>query len=377
MTPAYPFFNNYFIFFLTSFAQLIVVRFIRGKRKGADAQSPILLTASHILEFRENGVLVVKNVLDRDEIDTTRKKYHAYLAEKGCDVSNLRSTAGALKALSSTGGSGGVLDIFYADWKLSLNENEKVVSVMRQLWAHTYSQCVGVFSHPYGPFDCRRGYMYIDRVCFRVPDPISQLFGTGKKNLQRSLFPHIDCCPHSLYESKKDIPKWRPIQAFIALTDTVDGNCGGFEACMGFHKDFANWAVSRPPSVVVTKQGEQVSQPPPCVGDFTPIRPVEDKDVLDRFQHISCRAGDMVIWDYRIPHANSRHNLSHQSREVVYVGFLPDVEVNKRFAKEQLRRFQDGLLPTDQWHEQSEKLECPVEYSFSPLGRLLMGIDDY
>jgi hypothetical protein len=32
------------------------------------------------------------------------------------------------------------------------------------------------------------------------------------------------------------------------------------------------------------------------VGDFTPIRPVEDRDILDRFQHVPCKAGDLVCW---------------------------------------------------------------------------------
>jgi hypothetical protein len=40
------------------------------------------------------------------------------------------------------------------------------------------------------------------------------------------------------------------------------------------------------------KGGEQA----PCVGDFTPIRPGEDRDVLERMEHIPCRAGDLVCW---------------------------------------------------------------------------------
>ena len=41
---------------------------------------------------------------------------------------------------------------------------------------------------------------------------------------------------------------------------------------------------------------DNIDHLPPCVGDFTPIRPVEDRDILERFQHVPCKAGDMVCW---------------------------------------------------------------------------------
>lgn len=106
-----------------------------------------------------------------------------------------------------------------------------------------------LYQHPYGPFHSRQGYMYIDRVCFRLPDAISSELGTSKKRpLQRSLTPHLDCCPHNLYKSEKLHPKWRPIQAFLALTDAYNPNEGGFEACLGHHRVFDEWTKSRQPS---------------------------------------------------------------------------------------------------------------------------------
>ena len=37
----------------------------------------------------------------------------------------------------------------------------------------------------------------------------------------------------------------------------------------------------------------------------------------------------MVLWDYRLPHATSDRLEGSDSREVVYLGFLPSVEVNE------------------------------------------------
>lgn len=76
--------------------------------------------------------------------------------------------------------------------------------------------------------------------------------------------------------------------------------------------------------------------------------------------------------DYRIPHANARHNSTSQPRVVVYVGLLPAVPLNAQYAQVQLERFHSGAVPTDQWHESTTTQKC--DYVFSELGEKLMGI---
>lgn len=280
-------------------------------------------------------------------------------------------TGHCLSRLSSTYGAGGILDVFYQDWKLEVNEHSKVVGIMNHLFQESYAKCVSPFSHPYGIFDPSKSLMYIDRVCFRVPESVSQRFRLKRKSLQRSLTPHLDCCPHKMYSSSKKYPKWRPIQAFVALTDTLLPNEGGFEAHPGFHLKFDDWVATRKPSPSIDKSNLE----PPCVGNFTPIRPLEDKEVLHGIVHIPCRAGDMVCWDYRIPHANSRRNDSTIAREVIYIGILPGIDLNVSYARHQLQRYREGKVPVDQWHEHSDLQPC--SYAFSPLGKKMMTIDDY
>ena len=65
--------------------------------------------------------------------------------------------------LSSTGGSGGVLDVFYEDWKLSVNQHPRVVHAIQDLWANTWSVKDDQYQHPYEDFNPFHGYMYIDR----------------------------------------------------------------------------------------------------------------------------------------------------------------------------------------------------------------------
>lgn len=293
-----------------------------------------VLTDVELDEFNERGVLVIKNVLTQEEVDDIRKSFHSHLMNTvQCDVDNLEETAANLSRLSSTGGAGGILDVFYAEWKLKINEHPIIYSLVCDLWKNTYCKNSGAYTHPYTAstdscsgmsFNPNHGYMYIDRIGYRVSDNISKLHSgvtKKKKPLQRSLTPHLDCCPHRLYDSEKEFPKWRPIQMLLPLTDTLNKDEGGFEVCPGIHNEFEKWVANRKPSATSDLQSDSISSPhPPCVGEFTPIRPVEDADILKRMQHVPCGAGDLVVWDYRLPHANSRFNTLDTSREVIYLG---------------------------------------------------------
>lgn len=302
------------------------------------------------------------------------------------DVNNLLSTGRNIANLSSTNGAGGILDIFYAPWKFRLMENPKIVQIMQSLWQYTYCSNHIFFESPFGSFDYTKALMYIDRVCFRLPDNIINSFGGGKrKKLQRSLTPHLDCCPDDVcsFKTPEDVAekmnKWRPIQCFIALTDTINPNEGGFEACPGLHARFKNWAEFRLASAKVSVE----SHAPPCVGSFSPIRPIEDRDIILLFEHISCRAGDMVCWDYRIPHSNSRYNNGNEAREVVYIGLLPYVSLNTRYVQKQLSDYLAGKNPSDQWvHNTNDGVEDgrnkeAISFQFSSLGEKLIGISEW
>ena len=113
--------------------------------------------------------------------------------------------------------------ISFQDWKLTLNENPRAVAIMTELWGETFAHCESPYKHPYGKFNSREALMYIDRVCYRVPDRISEMHcsdSNKKRFLQRSLTPHIDCCPHKMFQDVGEYTynKWRPIQCFVALS---------------------------------------------------------------------------------------------------------------------------------------------------------------
>jgi len=86
-----------------------------------------------------------------------------------------------------------------------------------------------------------------------------------------------------------------------------------------------------------------------CVREYTYIRPKEDEEVMKAVQHVSVRKGSAVFFDNRIPHSNAFRHVGTSPRAVIYCSFLPDVHINRIYAKKQLDGYYDGKLPNDTW----------------------------
>ncbi|MES1908446.1 MAG: hypothetical protein MHM6MM_001382 [Cercozoa sp. M6MM] len=261
--------------------------------------TPYELTEAQIEEFVQNGVLVVRGVFPDAVVQRTRQELHTYLATQGVSDWQALSAPGdaeAMRALSSTKGAGGVLDVFYQPFQLRLQLSRRLFSILSQLWRHTYAlgrhitfdhagdrrggengAVEELFAHPFGQMDASRGIAYLDRICVRLPDTA---LPSGKRPMQRGLAPHLDCAGNALY--KEDAQRWRPIQCFVPLTPNSEADTGGFECIKGFHRQFREYFETR----------EAV-----CVGEFTRIR----GDIVREMEHVPYEAGDVVLWDFRTP----------------------------------------------------------------------------
>jgi hypothetical protein len=290
-----------------------------------------ILSNEQIKTYLRDGVLVVENVLSTDEIQTALQGLHHTLQQYNINTNQLHDTGYNLIQLSSTNGSGGILDIYYESWQITLfATNPKLFQITTELWKHSFCHHQNesyndlLFNtdqkqhmwHPYGPFDCKKGYMYLDRIGYRIPTQLAHDLAAkhnndtsnsnknGKKKvvpIQRSLTPHLDCCPSNMYNTELTT-KWRPIQCFVALTDAILPNHGGFEAVKGFHHEFIHWSKHRIPTTYTSNHSNGTTTttiPAPCVGEYTHIRPKEDSDIFQRIQHIPVPAGSAVFWDNR------------------------------------------------------------------------------
>ena len=375
------------------------------------------LSTDQIEQYLRDGVLVVDNFLSPAELQTAKEGLTATLRRHGVDPDNLEGTGRNLAKLSSTSGSGGVLDLFYDEWKLDIALKPRLFQWTQQLWKASFicgdddSSTASSYTelppdeqfkwHPYGrtsPKD--QGFCYIDRICYRLPTDLSNKLGreeaaasisgpgsSSKKNkkctLQRGLTPHLDCCPDT-FDTTENKTKWRPIQCFVSLTDNISPNTGGFEVAKGFHREFRQWAQDRPPS----RKGDTLV-PAPCIGEYTHIRPKEDADIMKRIEHVPVKAGSVVFWDNRLPHANAYRHDGHMPRVVVYCSYLPPIDLNRQYAQRQLARWRQGLNPTDQWigastiipsSDDSQSTQEKAEATFEKLSRFsrqLLAIEEW
>ncbi|KAL3908432.1 MAG: hypothetical protein SGILL_008481, partial [Bacillariaceae sp.] len=137
------------------------------------SQTELTLSAKQTEDYLENGVLVVDNVLSPAEVKQARNGFQQSLQARGVHSFEEQdeSSARAFDRLSSTNGSGGVLDIFYDDWKLQgIATHSKLFSITKQLWKAAYNKggCNSKESlprdkqcqwHPYGgDIDFDKGY---------------------------------------------------------------------------------------------------------------------------------------------------------------------------------------------------------------------------
>lgn len=269
---------------------------------------PRYLTEAQIHTFLTAGVLVVDGVLDADELAAANSGLVETMKDTGVETTGPDSGVDLtqLAALSSTGGAGGVLDVFYPEWKLRATLlNQKYRNAMSDILQASYGsptpeQRGDAWAHPHGAVDGEGGvYAHIDRVGYRIPDALfAGRTASHKGRAQRSLTPHLDCCPTALHSGGgKSFPRWRPIQCMLALTSALQPNQGGFECVPGFHREFAQYYTGRADGASSSGEGGTGggvsgadpagrAAPPVCVGDFSPIQPRVDEDILARFEHI-------------------------------------------------------------------------------------------
>ena len=101
-------------------------------------------------------------------------------------------------------------------------------------------------------------------------------------------------------------------------------------------------------------------------------------DLLRRQVPVLAPAGSILLWDNRLPHATAPHHFGPDTREVLFMTYLPNVPRNKQYAQHQLANYLNRQLPPDF----SKQENCPMSddawrHDFTQLGRYLMGLEEW
>ena len=56
------------------------------------------------------------------------------------------------------------------------------------------------------------------------------------------------------------------------------------------------------------------------------------------------------MWDYRLPHKTNENFIADNTREVIYLSYLPDTKFNFQYAKEQWNNYCNNIIPPEFIH---------------------------
>lgn len=188
--------------------------------------------------------------------------------------------------------------------------------------------------------------MLVDRVGLRLPDHVRAEGGLGM-HLDRNPFdPELRRAANGRGGESR-LTKFRPIQAFVALTDQYGGESGGLRVVRGFQHDFDSYFAAG--SASSTSTG----------GEFYRLNDKAHTALSRRLEPVDAPAGALVCWDNRLPHATAAKLTSDDTREVVYVSALPDIALNRRAILAQADAIRSNRPPPvyagDDVHEQVDR----------------------
>lgn len=281
------------------------------------------ITPEQIAEFRQNGVVVIEDILTDEEVDQAREAFHEQLMKIGIDHHKILS--GESEVDQAPRIKSNVSRLFYAKWKLlDVQLHPNVVQAASELLDATFGSDDPLFRHPYGRFDGITAYN--DRVCWRLPDSIRPEGGLGV---------HLDRNPIDPYlEHSGGLEKWRPIQGLVALTDHYGGDSGGLRVVKGFHHRIDDFFAKSDLTYKDTGGGE-----------FFRMHSMKYAALAKECQPVYAPRGSFVMWDNRLAHATCQTLAGNDSREVVYTGFLPNVAMNQPFIKKQMKAIRQNRPP--------------------------------
>ncbi len=145
----------------------------------------------------------------------------------------------------------------------------------------------------------------------------------------------------------------RMLQGVLALTDTA-ADQGGFRCVPSLYRDRSGWP--KEPAIDTD-------------GDANWLADAQGRDVLS----VPAQAGDLIVWDSRLPHGNSR-NLSAKPRLAFYVAMYPAGDQQMRDAA--IQSWRTGrCVPWWRTRQGYDRVEPWPPASLMPLGRKLIGLD--
>ncbi|KYQ90078.1 hypothetical protein DLAC_08660 [Tieghemostelium lacteum] len=311
--------------------------------------------------FKSQGFLIKSGLVPEELLQQHQREIREYLTRnanidfKGTEIGSAEESKVLLHQENLTSnvsnGFGGMINFYHGTSMYKIRELHSVYQSFSQLYSTTYSQPLPIHSdlnewpNIYGPFNPEEMFMFVNRCGFRIPHLPETL--THDQLVQKGTGIHLDCNPYHLFKGEKLVDEnielkplrfWQPIQAFVSLTDTLDKEQGGFWTIPKFHFKTVEYFQNQ---YKFNEDGNQKLKR----GNSFDINDM-DQFIKNSLQFIPIHRGDVLFWDWRMPHCNDQFHSGEKVREVIYLAHLPNVTINQQYAQKQKEWYHSGNHPS-------------------------------
>lgn len=109
------------------------------------------------------------------------------------------------------------------------------------------------------------------------------------------------------------------MQGFLALTDHYGNESGGLKLVKGFHTSFNEYFEKG------SNKKESSTSIVETYGKFFRMHDKSFFSLQKKCEAINIPAGSLVVWDNRLPHATCEKLSRFDSREVIYMSYIPNI----------------------------------------------------
>lgn len=293
-----------------------------------------ILHPEHLDAFRHDGYVVVKGIFTESEVARYRKHLDAWLQERGADLKGRNH--------QEVGESyGGFLEMYHGHAKEMLWANEDFDKVWTDIFTIYQGDTQG-FEHSQGTFDPTEKYLFPDKASVRFPDS----FGTGQEGMSECvdwdiynnvygpaqgefgnwLFKHREGAV--VFHSPIDV--WRPVQCSVAMTKANAGE-GNFRCAPGWHLKMAEYSQQMRNRFGEEEFRKGWVQASKCFM----VNKAEGwaDEMLDDFIDVPVEAGDIILWDTRLPYSNHVAHTGSVPHVCDFNSRIPGTPANRAFAQ--------------------------------------------
>jgi hypothetical protein len=279
------------------------------------APDPILSDADHAF-FRENGYVVVRNAVPRENLQAVIDLIWSFLGMDPNDPEDWYREPHR---------TGGMVEVYQAQALWDNRQHPRIHQI--------FSEILGT----------ERLWVSLDRACMKPP------YHRAHPEYDHRGFIHWDA-------DTTQLPVEFGVQGVLCLTDTA-ANQGGFQCVPELFRCFDRWVRTQP------------KDRHPRVPDLSGFR----------IKPVAAKAGDLIVWHRLLAHGNG-HNVSRRPRLAQYITMYPAQEADEEQRQQRIdlwrnRRHPDGPGFVGDPRRVEEHHYPTAE--LTPLGRKLLGLDPW